>query len=301
MRAARAGLAITLLALLAMPMHALAQSSDAEDAGADAPVGVEAEPSGTSTSSEGVTTEHHATHTSSSTTTHSGAAPAAHHDTSTDPVVDPVTQPATTTAAPAEAAEEDEGDGRDVDFLWIEVQGGISNVNLVQFQNQNFADVAAGAEVFNEVYGTGPAVALGVGFRIWWLAVGARASFAAYDTFQIGTVGGELTLRLPVPIVEPWVRVGFGYGWQGDASYQSGVTARETTTYGWAFQAGLGVDIYLIRWLTVGAGFGLDVLNMTRQRDPSVMCMGVTDVCPSMNGDALGLQLKGLITVGLRF
>jgi hypothetical protein len=309
------------IALVAPPSRGLAQDSGA-DSGADpgaemgaagGPSDAESTSAGVASESEtssGVSTEHHATHTTSATTTRSGAAPTAHHDASTDPVVDPVTQPTTgahgttaTGAAPAAAAEEeeeDEGDGRDLDFLWIEVQGGVSNVNLVQFQNQNFADVAMGAEVFNEVYGTGPAVGVGVGFRIWWLAVGARASFAGYEGFQIGTVGGELTLRLPVPIIEPWVRVGFGYGWQGDANYRTG-TARETTTYGWAFQAGLGLDIYLVNWLTIGAGFGLDVLNMTRQRDPTAMCMGVTDVCPSMNGDALGLQLKGLLTVGLRF
>jgi hypothetical protein len=151
------------------------------------------------------------------------------------------------------------------------------------------------------VYGTGPAIGVGVGFRVWWLAVGARGSFAGYDGFQIGTLAAEATLRLPVPIVEPWIRAGFGYGWQGDANYAAGVATRQTTTYGWVFQAGVGVDIYLVNWLTVGAGFGLDVLNMTRQSDPTVMCMGATDVCPSMNGDALGLQLKGLITVGLRF
>lgn len=296
---------VTLTFALTAPSVALAQDAGSSTSDAETADPSTAGTTGTAgTESTGVATEHHAAHTSSSTATHSGAAPTAHHDTSTDPVIDPVTQPTTGAGAaparPVEEEEEEEGDGRDLDFIWFEVQGGISNVNLVQFQNQNFADVAMGAEVFNEVYGTGPAIAAAVGFRIWWLAVGARASFAGYEGFQIGTVGGELTLRLPVPIIEPWVRVGFGYGWQGDANYQTG-TARETTTYGWAFQAGLGLDIYLVNWLTIGAGFGLDVLNMTRQRDPSVMCMGVTDVCPSMNGDALGLQLKGLATIGLRF
>lgn len=246
-----------------------------------------------------VSTDHGAAHTSSATTTRSGAAPTASQDASQAPVIDPVTAPPTPAAG--EEEEEEEGDGRDYDVLWIELQGGVSYANLVQFQNQNFADVAGGASVFNEVYGTGPAVGLGVGFRVWWLAIGARASVAVYETFQIGTIGGEATLRLPIPVVEPWVRVGFGYGWQGDAQYQSGSSTYSTTTYGWVFQSGLGLDIYLTSWFTLGAGVGLDILNLTRQRDPSAMCMGATDVCPSRNGDALGYQLKGLATVGFHF
>jgi hypothetical protein len=241
-----------------------------------------------------VSTDHGAAHTSSATTTRSGAAPTASPDASQAPVIDPVTAPPTPAA---EEEEEEEGDGRDYDVLWIELQGGVSYANLVQFQNQNFADVAGGASVFNEIYGTGPAVGLGVGFRVWWLAIGARASVAVYETFQIGTIGGEATLRLPIPVVEPWVRVGFGYGWQGDAQYQSGSSTYSTTTYGWVFQSGLGLDIYLTNWFTLGAGVGLDILNLTRQRDPSAMCMGATDVCPSRNGD----ELKGLATVGFHF
>ncbi|GAB4211063.1 MAG: hypothetical protein OHK0013_32430 [Sandaracinaceae bacterium] len=212
-------------------------------------------------------------------------------------MIDPVTQPRT--PPPAED-EDDEGDGRDVDFIWIELQGGVSNVNLIQFSNANFADVAGGASVFNEVYGTGPVLGLGVGFRVWWLAVGARTTFAIYDGFQIGTIGGEATLRFPIPVVEPWIRVGIGFAWQGDANYRM-YASSNTTTYGWVFQPMVGLDLYLANWFTIGGGFGVDILNMSRQRDPTVMCMGITDVCPGNPGDAVGLQIKGLLTVGFRF
>jgi hypothetical protein len=291
-----------LVALTAVPALAQDASGTATDTGSSPPDSGSTGTTGSagSRSTSDVATEHGATHTSSSTTTRSGSAPARSADASQAPVIDPVTAPAAGTAAAPEE-EEEEGDGRDYDVLWIEVQGGVSYANLIQFQNQNFADVAGGASVFNEVYGTGPAVGLGVGFRVWWLAIGARASVAVYEAFQIGTIGGEATLRLPIPVVEPWVRVGFGYGWQGDAQYQSGSSTYSTTTYGWVFQSGLGLDIYLTNWFTLGAGVGLDILNLTRQRDPSAMCMGATDVCPSRNGDALGYQLKGLATIGFHF
>ena len=72
----------------------------------------------------------------------------------------------------------------------------------------------------------------------------------------------------PIPVVEPYLRVGAGYAWQGDANYTvttAGVTTQPATTvYGWAIDAALGVDIFLANWFTIGAGIGLDVLNMTR-------------------------------------
>lgn len=200
-----------------------------------------------------------------------------------------------------DAAEENQsgGDGRDVDFLWIEANAGASFVNLVAFQNSNFSGNGSDS-LFREVSGVGGVVGAALGFRVFWLAIGARATFAGYDGFQIGTVGGEATLRFPIPIIEPWIRLGFGYAWQGDANY-SNVSGSSTTVYGWDLNAGAGLDIYLTNWLTVGGGVTFDLLNMSRQRDITAECMGVTDICPSMDGDAVGIQGRLFGTVGLHF
>ncbi|MFO0684942.1 MAG: hypothetical protein U0234_22990 [Sandaracinus sp.] len=241
--------------------------------------------------------------TSSSSTGHTSAStPLASTGTSAPP------PPAGAGTAPP-PEEEDEGDGRDVDFLWIEAFGGVANVNLVAFNGAGtFSGTSTdgtSTSVFDEVTGTGPMVGAALGFRVYWIAVGARFNYASYDVFQIGTVGGEVALRLPIPVVEPYARVGFGYAWQGDANYAvttGGVTARPSTTvYGWAFNAALGLDIFLANWFTIGAGVGLDVLNMGRQTDPSMTCMGVTDFCPSKPGDAVGYQISGFGQIGFHF
>lgn len=203
---------------------------------------------------------------------------------------------ASTTSTPAEEAPEEEDDGRDVDFIWIEAEGGVSYVNLVAFRNANFA--AGDTDVFRESSGTGPMFGAGVGFRVYWLAVGARVTFASYDVFQIGTVGGDLQLRFPIPIFEPYIRVGFGYAWQGGANYADPAMSA-TTVYGWSFDAALGFDIFLTNWLTIGAGAGFDLLNMTRQRDP--LLMPITTFHPEQDGDAVGFQLRGFAQLGLHF
>ena len=262
----------------------------------------------TSTSTSPSTSTSTSTSSSPSTSTSSSASGSTHASASSHPstaTTGATGAPAGTgTAQPPPPEPEPEGDGRDVDFLWIEAFGGVANVNLVAFRNSNFADAAAsgGASVFDEVNATGPMVGGALGFRIYWIAVGARTTFASYNTFQIGTVGGEVALRFPIPVVEPYIRAGFGYAWQGDANYTvstGGVTAHPATTvYGWAFNAAAGIDIFLVNWFTIGAGIGFDVLNMTRQSDPRMACMGVTDFCPMNPGDAVGYQLSGFGQIG---
>jgi hypothetical protein len=198
-----------------------------------------------------------------------------------------------------------------VDFLWIEAFGGVSYVNLVQFTNNAFSGTSSNG-VFNQTSGTGAIAGAALGFRVWWIAVGARASVSGYPDqgganpspgFQLGTVGGEVALRLPIPVVEPYIRAGFGYAWQGGAhaNTTSGVTIDQTNTYGWAFNAALGLDIFLTNWFTIGAGVGFDVLNMARQTSPTAHCMSPTEFCPTNAGDAVGYQVSGFAQIGFHF
>jgi hypothetical protein len=241
------------------------------------------------------TTTTRTTTTAQPTTTTTTAHPSTTSTTSTTTAHPPAS---TGTTAPAEEEPEPEGDGRDVDFIWVEVEGGVSYVNLVAFRNANFA--GGDTDVFHEVTGTGPMVGAAVGFRVYWLAVGARMTFASYNVFQIGTVGADVQLRFPIPIFEPYIRVGAGYAWEGEANYSSpGMSSTNVT--GWAFNAAVGFDIFLTNWLTLGAGAGFDLLNMTRQRDPSQPCMGVTDFCPMMDGDSIGFQIRGFAQAGIHF
>ncbi len=208
-------------------------------------------------------------------------------------------------AHPDDTGDHEDDDGRKVDFFWLELQGGISYVNLVAFSQTQFSGGGASVTVpgFNEVEGSGPSIGVGAGFRVFWFGIGARATYAFYPGFEIGTVGGEVTLRLPVPIVEPWIRVGAGYAWQGNGNYSSMTmsVSPATTVYGWNVNGGLGLDVFITWWLAIGVGLELDLLNMTRQSDPTAMCMGVTEFCPREQGDALGGQARGFVTLAFHF
>lgn len=192
----------------------------------------------------------------------------------------------------------EQDDGRRADFIWIEVEGGVSWVNLVAFQQTNFSGVTVGG--FDEVEGVGPMLGGALGFRVFFFALGARATIASYPGFEIGTVGGEAQFRIPTPVVEPYIRVGAGYAWQGSANYRDPMMS-STNVYGWTLNGAIGLDIFIAWWFTLGVGASVDFLNMTRQTDVRMPCMGVTDFCPTENGDAIGAQARGYAQAGFHF
>lgn len=257
--------------------------------------------SSASSSSGGSTTASTGSTGTSATATGSGTgSTAAGHGTATGTGATGTGTTGTGAATPP-AREREEGDGRDVDFLWIEAEGGISSVDLIAFSGNN--NFAPGDPAFRETSGVGPYGALGLGFRVYWFALGARGTFAGYNGFQIGTVGGDAQLRIPIWIFDLYVRAGAGYAWQGDASYSGmgGVAVNSTTVWGWSFDAAAGLDIFLANWISIGAGIGLDVLNMTRHGNPDATVTDPLRFNPQQNGDAVGYQLRGFAQLGLHF
>jgi hypothetical protein len=183
---------------------------------------------------------------------------------------------------------EEEDDPRDTDILWLEPQFGYSYVNLAVFKQSNFLPAAERRE------DNGYFVGLGLGFRIKFFTLGGRVAFAQYSDFDVGTAGLDLGFRIPIGAFEPYVRLGIGYGWVGNADYSDpGVS--QTDVFGLAADAGAGLDIYFNEYFAIGLGMDAAVLNLTRQ-DVRDGCSG--GVCDPGNfnleedGDAVGLQLR---------
>lgn len=193
--------------------------------------------------------------------------------------------------------EDEDDDGRDSDILWIEAFVGYSYANLIQFRQENFLPEAATLE--SSGYTAGGAA----GFRVKFLMIGARAGIGAYDGFDIGTILAEIHLRLPVPVVEPYIRAGFGFAWLGTVNYDSPKDS-ETTVNGLAVDAGLGLDVYLGDYFAVGGGIDASFLNMTRQS--IAMGCNAGDCSPTTvdleeDGDSIGLQIRATVHASLHF
>ncbi|MFT5355924.1 MAG: hypothetical protein ACI9KE_003144 [Polyangiales bacterium] len=212
------------------------------------------------------------------------------------PATQPAAQPAATAAAPrvsqsplpipadeaAPVVEEEDSYG----VMYLRLQGGLSYANLLSFNQDNFIPEA------EESSGLGPFGGLAVGFRVYWFSIGANATFGRQGGFDLGTVGAELAFHIPIPTVQPYVRLAAGYAWVGRYDFQS-QELEETDIYGLTVEAGAGIDIKIARHLSIGAGVDAAFLNLTRQEVGSeTRVRSVTDVDLDESGDALGFQLR---------
>ena len=196
-------------------------------------------------------------------------------------------QPSTPRRRPAEDEEEDEEDGGDpYDFLWIDLAGGVSYVDMRALNADNYYPE------FVQLSGIGPMGTLALGFRLDFVAVGVRGTVAHYsDEFDVGTATAEVTLMLPISIVKPYLRVGFGLGWHGDGDFNAPANS-QTTVFGFAFDGAVGLDIYFADWFSIGAAFSVDILNMNRQTiDEPIGNPGTIEFTET--GDAVGAQIRG--------
>lgn len=203
----------------------------------------------------------------------------------------PQTAPAPQTAPPptAQPPREEDGDGRAADLLWIEGFFGYSYVDLVQFSQDNFLPRIERRD------GSGWTFGAAAGVRLSFLMLGGRGTLASYPGFDLWTVTGEVHLRLPVAALEPYFRLGFGYGWVGQANYDV-PEASEASIYGLVVDGGAGLDIYLDKIVAIGAGIDGVWLNLSRQRIDQDGCETADCMVGEINfredGDAAGLQLR---------
>ncbi len=198
------------------------------------------------------------------------------------------------------------------DIVYIELFGGLTYVDLRAIQVNNYYPE------FVKLSGVGGGGGVAAGFRIEFFSVGVRGSLSHYDvvsdmgtpsSFDVGTAAAEVTLSLPIPVVRPFLRAGFGLGWHGDAGvtqvWQSMMPPSDvqTTVFGWVFQGAVGVDVYVAEWLSLGAVVSIDVLNMSRHAwsdpPPDPTTAGMVDFRQS--GDAVGVQGRGQASIALHF
>ncbi|MFW6051766.1 MAG: hypothetical protein ACODAU_11360 [Myxococcota bacterium] len=180
--------------------------------------------------------------------------------------------------------------------FWIEPFFGYSYVNLVQFRQDNFLPSN------DKIEAHGFAGGLALGFRIWWISLGARGVAARYPDFYIGSAMFDAALRVPLGPLEPYVRAGLGYAWVGNPNFDD-LGSTEIDIHGLIAEAGAGLDFWLTDVVVLGFGVDATFLNLTRQGDEG--CGGgacrVNDVQLDDDGDATGFQLRAQGHIGFRF
>ena len=193
-----------------------------------------------------------------------------------------------------EQRQEPRDDSDSSHLLYLGAQLGVAYLDSVVFSNDNFIPDASREN------GTGMTTGVIAGLHLWFLTVGARFTYSAFDPFDVGTIGLDLGLRIPFILVEPYVRLGAAYAFTASAGY-GGRT--DSDVDGLALDLGLGVDFSLFHWLDLGVGVDAGFLNLTRggiENCTTPTCQ-VEDIDFSESGDAAGLLLRFLAQARISF
>jgi hypothetical protein len=176
------------------------------------------------------------------------------------------------------------------DWLVLQPEIGLSYANVVAVNNDGLFPSASSTS------GLGPRFGLLAGMRFGPVSFGVRGDLARYAAYDVGDAGLFVEVRIPVPFIQPFGRVGAGYAWLGDlnpdprylACGATGSGASCPKVSGWFASVGGGLDLAISSHFTLGAHLDVNVLNLTRAASP-------TSVMFTSTGDSVGLQ----VTLGL--
>ena len=150
--------------------------------------------------------------------------------------------------------------GRGLTWVWLAFDGGYQHVGLQTF-NADDPKLTAGLV---DTSADGAVAGAGLGVRLLFFTIGARGRLGFFESWKTYSVGGELGLRIPLGIVEPHVEVGGGYTTLASIVDTSGAALDAMHIRGFYVRVGTGLDVFLTRWLSLGAGATWDVLGLSR-------------------------------------
>lgn len=181
------------------------------------------------------------------------------------------------------------------DLLYIQPFVGGAYVHLKALDADNFDINSMDPNVQDVVVtskGSGLRYGIAAGLNIIFIHVGGRLAFTQTSAFTLGTAMFEVALVPKLGPIEPSVRLGIGYAWQGDANY--GNYQDQTDVYGLALGAGFGLDVRLGQVVGIGVALDADVLNMSRSTN-----VGDITTINAADGNAVGIQvaLTGHLTL----
>lgn len=168
---------------------------------------------------------------------------------------------AATGQSTAPPKDEPEDDGKNEfllgGFLWVDAQVGFANVSLARFTSDNFLPTDL------DLDSGGVTLSAAGGFRLFILQVGLRGVLNRFSDFDIGQIMADVSLRIPLIIVEPYFHIAGGYSWLGAVDFDTSVDD-DVSISGLVAETGLGVDLTIIDGLALGLGVDVGVLSLGR-------------------------------------
>lgn len=140
----------------------------------------------------------------------------------------------------------------------------------------------------------GFSIGSGLGFKIFILQLGGRVTYAFHEDYNLGGVMGELGVRIPIPVFEPIVRLGAGYGWMNVKNTLGDLILDDPG--GFLLDIGLGFDVWVGSNVTIGFDGAVGLYFLARE---AIRCARTGEGCTVEENDNAGaLQIRLQLTVG---
>ena len=178
--------------------------------------------------------------------------------------------------------------GRGTTWFWLEAEGGFQHIGLETFEVDE-SNLTAG---FVSNTASGPYVGAALGVQLLFLRLGPRLRVGFFDNWNMLSIGGELGLRFPLGVLEPYVNLGGGYTALG--SYGDGLALLPSSVdiSGFNLRVGGGLDFFIGNVLSLGATASWEFMGLTR---PGV---SLADVDPNAVSSLDDAQQKALAAEG---
>ncbi len=185
------------------------------------------------------------------------------------PAIEVEPPPAAPNQTEAELARADRQDaGRGLEFVWLNVEGGVEHLGLQTFREKRLVD----SEAIKSVQ-TGPVFGAGAGLRLLFLTAGARFRLASFSAWQLWTLNAEFGWRVPLGSLEPYFTFGGGYaslgGFDSGRLAEAGIASGGLRARGFNVRGGAGLDYYLGQTLSLGANLSGEFLFLSRSKASS--------------------------------
>ncbi|MBS2015500.1 MAG: hypothetical protein JST00_21620 [Deltaproteobacteria bacterium] len=202
---------------------------------------------------------------------------------------------------------EREDSGRNFEIFYTDIFLGGSYIDMAAFDSTSLG-------IKNTSSG-GPMFALGAGFRLVVLTLGARMKYNALSAFNLWQLNLELGFKIPIDKVDILIGGHGGYSFVGSLGDAGQIGNTNTPSVNDAvsirgFNAGLdlGFDYYITPLFSLGAGFFGDFLYLNRpplelpaDTPAEVRAQIEADPTYQQSGTTAGMQLGGALRVGLHF
>jgi hypothetical protein len=160
------------------------------------------------------------------------------------------------------------------ELVWVNGEAGYQTIDLRTF-DANLEKLTVG---LIPTVGSGPAVGVGAGVRLLFLTIGPRARVGFFhddsatrtvSDWQFWTLDAELGLRIPIGRLEPNVTLAGGYATVGSLDDAvAGLRGGLVQIHGANARAGVGLDYYVARHITLGAALTGGLLFLSRPGVP---------------------------------